>query len=54
VERIHDRVGGLDVHRDVVAACTRTPGPRRGTVSTKDRFGTTTSELTRLGDWLVP
>lgn len=53
MERIHDRVAGLDVHRDVVAACTRTPGPRRGTVSTKDRFGTTTSELTRLGDWLA-
>jgi transposase len=53
VERIHDRVAGLDVHRDVVAACTRTPGPRRSIVSTKDRFGTTTSELGRLGDWLA-
>jgi transposase len=52
VERLHERVAGLDVHRDVVAACTRTPGPRRSIVSAKERFGTTTSALLSLGDWL--
>ena len=32
MEQIHERVAGLDVHRDGVAACVRVPGPatRRG------------------------
>lgn len=53
MEQIHDRVAGLDVHRDVVAACVRTPGPRGGTVTEKERFQTTTGALARLGSWLV-
>ena len=27
MDQIHDRVAGLDVHRDSVAACVRVPGP---------------------------
>jgi transposase len=53
VEQIHDRVAGLDVHRDVVAVCVRVPGPRGGTVTEKERFQTTTAALGRLGDWLA-
>jgi len=48
VEQIHDRVAGLDVHRDVVVACARVPGARGGTVTEKERFQTTTGALARL------
>jgi transposase len=41
-----------DVHRDVVAVCTRTPGPHRGIVSAEERLGTTASALVSLGDQL--
>jgi transposase len=52
MERVHERCCGLDVHKERVVACVRTPGPRRsrGQVRT---FGTTTSELLRLCDWLT-
>jgi transposase len=53
VEQIHDRVAGLDVHRDVVAVCARVTGPRGGTVTEKERFQTTTAALARLGGWLA-
>jgi transposase len=53
VEQIHDRVAGLDVHRDVVAVCARTTGSRGGTVTEKERFQTTTAALARLAGWLA-
>jgi transposase len=53
VEQIHDRVAGLDVHRDVVVACARVPGVRGGTVTEKERFQTTTGALARLAGWLA-
>ena len=53
MEQIHDRVAGLDVHRDVVAVCVRATGPRGGILTEKERFQTTTAALTRLGDWLA-
>jgi transposase len=53
VEQVHDRVAGLDVHRDVVAACVRVAGPRGGVVTEKERFQTTTVALERLGGWLA-
>jgi hypothetical protein len=52
VEQIHERVAGLDVHRDKVAACARVPGLRRPTVSHKELFATTTAGLARLDAWL--
>jgi transposase len=52
MEQIHDRVAGLDVHRDSVAACARVPGGRRGVVTHKQRFATTTGGLSQLGGWL--
>lgn len=52
MERVYERCCGLDVHKERVVACVRTPGPRRsrGQVRT---FGTMTSELLRLSDWLT-
>lgn len=52
MEQIHDRVAGLDVHRDSVVACVRMTGPRGGVVSEKERFATTTTGLERLQRWL--
>jgi transposase len=52
MEQIHDRVAGLDVHRDKVAVCVRTPGPRGGVRTEKARFDTTTGGLAALTVWL--
>ena len=52
MEQIHDRVAGLDVHRDQVTACVRIPGPRGGVRTEKGRFGTTTGGLAALAEWL--
>jgi transposase len=52
VEQIHERVAGLDVHRDSVAACVRVPGRRHDVVTHKQRFATTTRGLTALATWL--
>jgi hypothetical protein len=49
VEQIHERVAGLDVHRDSVVACFRRLGPKGGVVREKERFTTTTAGLRVLG-----
>ena len=48
MEQIHDRVAGLDVHRDQVTVCVRIPGPRGGVQTQKARFDTTTGGLAAL------
>src|SRR5688500_7490077 len=48
MDRVNPRCAGLDVHKDSVWACARVDG--RDSV---ERFGTTTRELLRLGDWLA-
>ncbi len=53
MEQIHDRLAGLDVHRDEVVACARTPGPRGGVRTDKARFKTTTGGLAVLAGWLA-
>ena len=53
MEQICERVAGLDVHRDAVAVCVRTPGPRSGVRVEKARFTTTTSGLAVLAGWLA-
>ncbi len=53
MDQIHDRVAGLDVHRDEVAVCVRTPGPRGGVHAEKARFKTTTGGLAVLAGWLT-
>lgn len=53
MEQIHERVAGLDVHRDSVVACFRQLGPRGGVVREKERFTTTTAGLRVLEAWLA-
>src|SRR6266545_7184351 len=48
-----ERCAGLDVHKDTVAACVRFPGPSGERAQEVHTFGTTTTELLALRDWLV-
>ena len=50
---IVSRCAGLDVHKDTVMACVRTPSPAGGRRSTVRRFRTFTASLRELRDWLV-
>jgi transposase len=53
MELLYRQCAGLDVHKDSVVVCVlsaQSDGTSAATVST---FGTTTSELTRLGDYLA-
>jgi transposase len=52
MEIVVDRVAGLDVHKDTVMACVRTPGGR-GRAQEVQEFSTFTRQLERLRDWLV-
>lgn len=50
MEVLYPRCAGLDVHKDTVVACVRcVSNPAHREVRT---FGTTTSELFALADWL--
>jgi hypothetical protein len=51
MEVVHVRCAGLDVHKDSVVACVRVAEGARVGCETRT-FGTTTAELTRLGEWL--
>ena len=54
MEQIHDRVAGLDVHRDQVTVSVRTPGPRGGVRGwSKPGSDTTTRGLAALAGWLA-
>jgi len=48
-----ERCAFLDVHRDTVMACARTPDGGCGRREEVIEFGTTTSQLLQLADWLV-
>jgi hypothetical protein len=48
-----ERCAGLDVHKDTVVACVRTPGDGRRREETIVTFGTTTVQLLALRDWLM-
>jgi transposase len=50
---IVERCCGLDVHKDTVVACVRTPGSRGQRSQETVTFGATTVELLALRDWLV-
>jgi transposase len=52
MERLIERVGGLDVHKQTVAACVRVPGPKGTREQHVRTFGTTATELLALRDWL--
>jgi transposase len=52
MDRIHERVAGLDVHRDSVAACVLVADGRKRPIARKERFATTTGGLDKLAEWL--
>ena len=52
MRRIHDRVGGLDVHRDTVVACVELFDGRSVDVD-KATFATTATGVRALGEWLA-
>ncbi len=53
MERVVERVVGLDVHRDTVTACVRLPAEGGGRRQEVDTFATTTRQLLRLRDRLA-
>jgi len=53
IEVIVERCAFLDVHRDTVMACARTPDGSGGRREEVLEFGTTTSQLLLLADWLA-
>ena len=53
MEVVVERCAFLDVHRDTVMACARTPDEHGGRKEEVKQFGTTTSQLLILADWLV-
>ena len=52
MRRIHDRVGGLDVHRDSVAVCAELFDGRSVEID-KATFSTTAAGVRELGEWLA-
>jgi transposase len=52
MEILHPRCGGLDVHKDSVVAGARVV-TTKGLEQHVETFGTTTSALLRLSDWLA-
>jgi len=53
MEVMFDRVAGLDVGKDSLTVCVRTPGARRGRHSETRTFKTTTGSLRVMRDWLL-
>jgi transposase len=53
MDRVVERCCGLDVHKDTVVACVRTPGEGGKRHQEVRTFGTTTAQLLALRDWLV-
>src|SRR2546428_11889837 len=53
MDTVHERCAGLDVHKDTVTACVRVPAPGGGRQQVVRTFGTTTTELLTLRDWLT-
>jgi hypothetical protein len=52
VETVIERPGALDVHKEQVTACVRTPGQRRGREQHVAEFKTTVQGLLACRDWL--
>jgi transposase len=53
MEVMFDRVAGLDVGKETVTVCLRTPGPRGGRRAETRTFKTTTGSLHVMRDWLL-
>ena len=52
MERLVERVAGLDIHKDTVVACVRVPAADGSRSQQTRTFGTTTEQLLVLLDWL--
>jgi len=52
MRRIHDRVAGLDVHRDTVVACVELFDGSTVEID-KQSFSTTATGVRQLGEWLA-
>jgi len=52
MERAFERVCGLDVHKATIAACVRVPDGAGRRLQSVQTFGTTTTDLLALRDWL--
>jgi transposase len=52
MQRLFERVAGLDIHKDSVVACVRVPDERGGRCQETRSFKTTTQALLTLLDWL--
>lgn len=50
---LYERVAGLDIGKESLTACVRTPGARRGRHSETRTFKTTTGSLAVMRDWLL-
>jgi transposase len=50
---VFDCCAGLDVHKQTVVACRLTRDAQGTRVAETQTFGTTTSDLLRLSDWLA-
>ncbi len=53
METVHSRCAGIDIGKRSLTVCAITPGPRGESVRETRGFGTLTSELLRLADWLA-
>jgi transposase len=53
MERVHERCGGLDVHKKTVMTCVRVVDEQGKSKKQVRTFGTTTPELLALADWLL-
>ena len=53
MDLIYHNVAGLDVHHKTVVACLRTVKPQGGIAERVETFGTMTSDLLRLSEWLT-
>lgn len=53
MQLVVERCAGLDVHRDVIVACVRTPGRGRTRTTETQRFTATTTGLRLLRGWLA-
>ncbi|HLP89042.1 MAG TPA: transposase [Nostocaceae cyanobacterium] len=53
MEVVYSRCAGLDVHKKTVVACAITPKSNGGWNKEIKTFGTMTSELLQLSDWLT-
>lgn len=52
MDQIIERGCGLDVHKASITACVRLPGPEGQRIEQIETFGTMTSDLLALKDWL--